>query len=435
MPDFFHFFEDLGLALLMGSLIGLERERNHKDLKNAQETHEFGGLRTMALVTMYGFLAYRLFFDNVLVFALLTAAYFALVVASYVMSSVQNKNSGATTEVAGLFAYLIGMLVGMGGQEELYATVITLLVVLIMYFKAPLHRFAHQIGNAELYDTLKFIAVVFVVLPLLPNQFYGPLDVLNPYEIWFVVVLICSISFASYIGIKLLGPKNGIGFGGFLGGLISSTAVALSFSALSKKSQKVVNPFIFGILIAASAMFVRVLFTISVINKDLLGYLLLPLLAMGGTGFVIALYYWFKKRGQPSADVSAKDLDLKSPFELGSAIKFGVIFAALLFASKFAANSFGDVGLYLTAFLSGTFDVDAITVSMAHLSMAGNITPHTGALGVLIAVMTNTLSKGCIVLFFASREVGKRTLFATLLIIAAGCLTFFIPASYGAFTF
>lgn len=429
MIETFQFFEDLGLTLLMGGLIGLERERNH------MRARDFGGIRTMSLVTVYGFLAYRLFFEHVLIFALLTIAYFALLVSSYVVSSIQNKDSGATTEIAGLFAYLIGLLMGIGGREELYATVITLLLVMIMYFKEPLHRFAHSLGNAELYDTLKFIAVVFVVLPLLPNEFYGPMQVLNPYEIWFVVVLICSISFASYVGIKLLGPKNGIGFGGFLGGMISSTAVALSFSALSKKSKKIVNPFIFGILIASSAMFFRVLFTVFVINKSLLSSLFLPLLVMGFTGLLLSTYFWFRKHGQPGVGLSAKDLDLKSPFELGSAVKFGIIFAALLFASKFAASSFGNLGLYLTAFFSGTFDVDAITVSIAHLTMEGSITARTGALGVLIAAMTNTLSKGFIVLFFASREVGRRTLASMLLIILLGALTFFIPVSYGAFAF
>ena len=177
----------------------------------------------------------------------------------------------------------------------------------------------------------------------------------------------------------------------------------------------------------------RVFFTVSLVNDDLLAALMLPLLAMGGTGFLLSLYFWFRKQGQPTANLSSKDLDLKSPFELGAAVKFGVIFAALLFASKFAAESFGNVGLYLTAFFSGTFDVDAITVSMAHLSMEGSITPQTGSLGVLIAVMTNTLSKGSIVLFFAAPSVGRRVFLSTLLMVAVGAMTFFIPATYGAF--
>lgn len=431
MAPAFQFFQDLGLALLMGGLIGLERERNHGE----KTDHEFGGLRTMSLVAVYGFLSSRLFFDEIFVFIAMASAYFALVVASYVMSSSQNKNSGATTEIAGLFAFLIGVLVGQNGDMTLYATVITLLVVILLYFKTALHKFAHHIDNEELYDTLKFIAVVFVVLPLLPNEFYGPLQVFNPYEIWFVVVLLCSISFASYIGIKLLGPKNGIGIGGFLGGLISSTAVAMSFSALSKKSQKIVNPFVFGILIAASAMFIRVFFTVSIINKTLLDQLTVPLLTMGWVGFLLSAYFWFKKHEHPdSAPLSSKDFDLKSPFQLSTALKFALIFAALLYASKYASVTFGDNGLYLTAFLSGTFDVDAITVSMAHLTMEGTVSTHVGALGVLIAAMTNTLSKACFVLFFASRAVGLRVMLSMLLIVASGFLTFFIPV-YGAFAF
>ena len=428
MPEILHFFQDLGLALLMGSLIGLERERNHK---NDEVAHAFGGLRTMALVSIYGFLAHRLFFENTVLFGLLTAAYFSLVVASYVVSSLQNKNSGATTEVAGLFAYVIGLLVAMGSTGQLYATIVTLLLVVIMAFKQPLHRFAYRIGNEELYDTLKFIAVVFVVLPLLPNQFYGPLDVFNPYEIWFVVVLICSISFASYVGIKLLGAKKGIGVGGFLGGLISSTAVALSFSGLSRKS-KIVNPFVFGIVLASSAMFVRVFFTVSVINAELLEALRVPLLAMGATGFGLSAYHWFRKRGQ-TTELTAEELDLKSPFQLSTALKFTVLFAALLFASKFATVSFGEWGLYVTAFFSGTFDVDAITISMAHLAMEDSVPNSVAALGVLIAVMTNTLSKGLLVYFLASRPVAKRTLLSMIAIILVGFVVFFIPTTYGAF--
>ncbi|QQR55151.1 MgtC/SapB family protein [Candidatus Peregrinibacteria bacterium] len=430
MPETFLFFQDLGLALLMGGLIGLERERNHGQ---TEPVHAFGGLRTMALVSLYGFLAYRLFFDHLFLFVLFTAAYFSLVIASYVISSLQNKNLGATTELAGFFVYMIGLLVGRGGVGELYATVITLVLVLILYFKQPLHRFAHRLGKTELYDTLKFIAVVFVILPLLPNRSYGPLDIFNPYEVWFVVVLICSISFASYVGIKLLGPKKGIGLGGFLGGLISSTAVTLSFSALSKKSQKLVNPFIFGLLLAASAMFIRVLFTVLVLHPALLEQLLIPLLAMTLCGFALATYFWFQKK-EPFSDVlSLQELPLKSPFQLSTAIQFALIFSVLLFASKFAAVSFGELGLYLTAFFSGTFDVDAITVSMTHLAQDGSISNSMAAMGVLIVVMTNTLSKGFIALFLASRQVGLRVLLSMILVVLVGWASALIPVSYGAF--
>lgn len=414
MDTSFYLFEQLALALLMGSLIGLERERNHKK----GVLHEFGGIRTMALVTVFGFVVQSIFGSSNVMFAVLTGGYMLLLVASYVMSSYQNQNSGATTEVAGFFAYLIGVLVGM--DQDLYATVITMLLVLILYFKQPLHTFAHRVGETEFYDTLKFVAIVFVVLPILPDKTFGPLDVLNPYQIWLVIVLISSISFASYVGIKALGPKRGIGVGGFLGGLISSTAVSMTFSELSKKSTKVVSPFVFAILIASSAMFIRVMVTVSVLSPDLLVHVQFPMAAMACTGFLFTSYYWFKKEGQPVENLTTERLNLESPFQLKSALKFGLFFAAMIFISKFSVTYFGNNGIYLTSFLSGIVDVDAISVSMANLSSSGAITMDTAATGITIAAMTNTLSKGVLVFIFGSRQVGRSTIFAMLCIIAVG---------------
>lgn len=418
------FLQNLGLALLLGSLVGLERERTRQ-----REVHEFGGIRTMSLISILGYLVYSLF-PNSSLLPIITTGFLLLLVASYIMSSYFAHNSGATTEVAGLFAYLIGILMAMG--QSLYATIVTLLVVLILYFKKPLHRLAHTIEKEELYDTVKFIAIVFVVLPLLPDRTFGPLDVLNPYGIWLIVVLISSISFVSYLAIKIVGPKRGIGAGGFLGGLISSTAVSMSFSHLSKKTPRISNPFIFGILIACSAMFFRVLFTVSILNTELLQFIYIPILAMGFTGLAFSFYYWFRRDGQPLKNFTEKDLNLKSPFQLSSAIKFGILFAALLFVSKFAADYFGTQGVVVAAFFSGIFDVDAITVSMANLSKSGGILPVTGALAVIVAVTTNTITKGIIVLVFGSKLVGWRSMLALLTVIVVGFVAFLISiSSYG----
>lgn len=426
MPlDPIFFLQNLGLTLLMGSLIGLERERSHEQ----KDLHEFGGFRTMALISILGYLSYS-FFSSSLLFPITTGGFFLLVVASYVMSSIIGKNTGATTEVAAFFAYFIGVLMGMA--QPLYATVITLLVVVLLYFKQSLHRFAHALAREELYDTLKFIAIVFVVLPLLPNQTFGLFNILNPYEIWLVVVLVSSISFVSYIAIKFLGPQKGIGLGGFLGGLTSSTAVAFSFSHLSRRSPKIRNPFIFGVILAASAMFFRVLFTVSLVNPVLLPYLYLPLCFMGAAGFLLAAYFWFKKDGSLKT-ISEKDLNLKSPFQFWPALQFGLVFAALLFISQIAADYFGDRGVYLTAFLSGIIDVDAITISLADLAEHQHISTLTAAVGICLAAMTNTLSKAAIVLLFGARAVAWRVGLAFVLMVGVGVATIFIflPSYYG----
>ncbi|MBT4384536.1 MgtC/SapB family protein [Candidatus Peregrinibacteria bacterium] len=427
MTDPLFFLQNLGLALLLGGLVGLERERHHKE----EKVHDFGGIRTFALVSTFAYLVYSLFGDNIILFSVFSGAVLLLVIASYLVSSIINKSIGATTELAVFFVYIVGILVAM--NELLYASVITLAVVSLLYFKESLHSFAHKVDKQEIYSTLKFVGIAFVILPLLPDQAYGPLDVLNPYIIWLMVVLISSISFASYVAIKTLGPKNGIGLGGFLGGLISSTAVSMSFSSLSKKSKKVVNPFVFGIIIASTAMFFRVLLEVSVLNRDLLAFLYVPMLAMGTWGLLLSLFFFLFKGKKAAPQFTEKDLSLSSPFQLWPAIQFGLLFAALLFVSKFVSIYFGDEGLYLTAFFSGLVDVDAITVSMANLTATNDLSLNAASLAIIIATMTNTLVKGGIVFFFASKPVGRRVAISLLSIIVVGILAylFVLNSSYG----
>lgn len=411
------FLQHLGLSLFLGGLVGLERERNHQQ----GDVHDFGGIRTLALVAMYGFVVEAFFGAQTVLFAVFSAAFFLLLLFSYIISSYVNKSNGATTEMAVCFVYLVGILVGKG--ELLIASATTLLVVFLLAFKQTLHMFAKALDKEELYDTLKFIAIVFVVLPLLPNQVFGPLEVLNPYLIWLMVVLVSGISFASYIAIRLLGPQRGIGLSGFFGGLISSTAVAMSFSQLSRLNKKVVSPFVFGILIAATGMFFRVLLEVSVLNPDLLPLLSKTLLSMGGAGIMICLFLWFFQNKKETEKSTTSDFGLSSPLQLLPAIRFGLFFAFLLLFSKFVAINAGDGGLYLAAFISGLLDVDAISISMANLSAAGDIPLRTASIAIGFAVVSNTLVKGGIVLAFASRAVGIRVLVSIGLILGVFALS------------
>lgn len=424
------FLQNLVIALLLGSLVGVEREKDYHENK---QTHEFGGIRTMSLVGMLGFLVYELFGDNLVLLSVFSAAFLILLTASYVVSSLLSKSSGATTEFAAIFVYLMGILVARG--QLLFAASVTLVVVMLLYFKEKLHGFAHHIEKIELYDAIKFVAVVFVILPLLPNKNYGPLEAINPYTIWLIVVLISGISFLSYIAVKIAGTKRGIGLGGFFGGLISSTAVSVSFSESSNKSKKIVNPFVLGILIACSAMFFKVLVEVAFVNAAILPNLLLPLTMMGILGFILAGYFWFINKEGKDEHYSDKDLNLKSPLQLGSAIQFALLLTALLFVSSYVSKYYGSGGIYLTSFFTGLLDVDAITVSMANLSLTGAVSQSTAVTAITIATMTNTFSKALIVVFVASRKVGVKTTLSLLLIIMSGviALAIYSPGIYGAY--
>lgn len=402
----------------MGGLIGLERERR---LESGAKDRDFAGIRTMSLVAIFGYIAAYFFESNMVLFSVFTGGFMLLLVAAYLKVAEIHKRTGATTEIAAILAFILGVLMAMDFTLE--ATVLALLVILILHFKKALHDFAHCINKEELYDTFKFIAIAFVILPLLPNEQFGPMEVFNPYSIWLVVVLISSISFASYVAIKFLGPKKGVAAGGFLGGLLSSTAVSMSMSELSKKSKRIANPFVFGIMIASSAMFFRVLAEVAVLDPQLLDFLLMPMVAMGIAGLTVSLVIWFFDKECKNKKLDEKHLKLSSPFQLKPALKFGLFFAALLYVSKFATAYFGDQGLYITAFVSGFMDVDAITVSVAELTSNDELSRTVGSVAIVIAAMTNTLTKGVIALAFASRKVGVRTLSAMMFVLLVGVFT------------
>lgn len=426
------FLQNLIIALLLGSLIGVEREKDHHE-NGENSQHEFGGIRTMSLVGMLGFLVTRVFTDDLVMLATFTGAFLLLLVASYVVSSNLNKNSGATTEIAAMFTYIMGILVAK--DQLLYATPVTLIVVLLLYFKEKLHDFAHHVEKNELYDAIKFIAVVFVILPLLPNKTYDSFGVINPYLIWLIVVLISTISFLSYVAIKVIGTKKGIGASGFFGGLISSTAVVINFSELSKKTKKIINPIVIGILLASPAMFVRILIEVSFINPALFSTLVAPLSLMSITAILLAVFFWFRGKDETGNTYSDKDLKLKSPLQLGTAIQFSLLLTALLFVTAYVSRYYGRGGIYLTSFFTGFVDVDAITVSMGNLSLKGEISSAIASTAILIAIMTNTIVKAFIVFFFASRPVAVKTIFSMIIVVTVGILTLIVynPNIYGAY--
>lgn len=408
----FLLIKQLGIALLLGSLVGLEREQ--KSQRYGYDS--FAGIRTFALIGLLGSISYILSEYSMSVFAVLTAGFLILLILSYVRLGSKYQKVGATTEIASILIYLTGVFCGM--QQYLLAVVVALITLSVLHFKGPLHRWAQHLKNDEIVSAIEFIIVAFVVLPLLPNEYYGPYDFFNPYLVWLMVVLVSGISFVSYIAIKLFGARKGIGFTGFLAGFISSTALALSFSVHSKRNVKVVNSYVVAIVIAGSAMFFRILIEVSVLNSALISRLVVPMAVMGITGIFSVLFFCFSKEKVP-ATVEADMVKVKSPFKLMPALKFGIFFALILFLSKFADEFMGDKGIYLASVFSGLVDVDAITVSMANMAKSG-VAESTAVTAITIAAMVNTLVKGMIFLIFGARKTALRIFAVFALMLVAG---------------
>jgi len=220
------------------------------------------------------------------------------------------------------------------------------------------------------------------------------------------VVFISGISFLGYVLIKVVGSRRGIGLTGLLGGLVSSTAVTLSFSERSEEHPDLSRPFALAITLAWTVMFGRVVVEVAVLNRALLNVVWLPLAAAMAAGLAFCVYYYLAQRTAEESDVK-----LSNPFELGPAIKFGLLYAAILVIAKAAQFYFQDAGVYVASAVAGLTDVDAITLSMAELSGSqGSVSVSTAGRAVMLAAIANTLVKGGIALSVGSRGLRRALL-------------------------
>jgi uncharacterized membrane protein (DUF4010 family) len=383
------------IALAIGALIGMERER-----KQSQHT-EFAGIRTFTLISLYGIISAYIsqFYNYFLILAFL--GLMVLVSLSYYRSSQWEEDIGITTEVVALLTFILGALC-LSDQGLLIAPIIAILITALLALKSYIHHFVRRISEKELLNTLKFLIIAFVILPILPDQAMGPLGVFNPYQIWLIVVFISGISYAGYVAIKLMGPERGLGLTGIIGGLVSSTAVATSMAARVKESEVLIRIAVFATVIASSMMFFRILFEVLVINPNLITLLLVPMLSMGISGMALG-FVAYKTTGVKKMDT---DFKLENPFSLKPALIFGLLFIAILFLSTIANSFFGSAGIYVTSLISGVADVDAITISMALLAK-DTITQDVAVTAITLAAISNTIVKFLIAFFFGTRKFGK----------------------------
>lgn len=410
----FNLFYRFGVALGIGILIGLEREYssdiNHKPLER-----EFAGARTFALMGLLGctaaFLAEWMGTPLLLVWLLLPAA--ALLVVGYSHSAAQGK-MGLTSEFAALMTMFIGILCYM--QEMVLAAALGVAVFVLLSLKLEMRQLVARIQREDVLAVLKFALITAVILPVLPNQSFGPapFDVLNPYKIWLMVVLISAINFLGYVLIKIVGSERGLSLAGFLGGLVSSTAVTLSMTKNSQRYRTFGKSFALAITIAWTVMFGRVLTEVALLNVPLLRVIWPPMVG----AMLVALGYCAYLFFAPHPDQQAQQTSVSNPFELGAAIQFGLLYGLILFITRAAQLYFGNSGLYLSSILAGVADVDAITLSMAELSRTADGLPlATAAQAIILAVLSNTLVKGGIVIAGASPTLRRAIIPVVSLII------------------
>ena len=399
-------------ALGLGLLLGIERER-----KRDAELF-FGGVRTFALIALLG--AVGAFMERELNQGWLIIAAFvalsALVIVSYATTAARGE-LGITTEISAMLAFIVGALCGW--QHVGVASVATVVCLLLLTFKDFLHRLARRVELADIEATLTFAVISVIILPLLPNQNFGPppLDVINPYKIWLMVVLIAGLNFLGYVLVKVLGNEHGLALTGILGGLVSSTAVTLSFSQRSRREPEMSSAFVLAIVIAWTIMFLRVVVMVGIINRALAASLAVALGCMALAGLLVCLALW-RRRAHETGVVTAG----ANPFELGEAIKFGLLFGIVTIVAKAAETYLGATGLYLAGAVAGATDVDAIALSMANRATTTPESIKIAAYTIVIAVISNTLVKAGMVAFMGAPAMRRTIVLVTLILFLAAAV-------------
>ena len=382
-------------SLTIGLLIGLERERN----PSAK-----AGLRTFALVSLFGTLIALLADKSgspwLLIAGLLAVA--GMIIAAYLNSPAENHDPGTTTVAALLICYALGVLVWYDLSK--LAVMLAIATTVLLYFKPELQGMTQRLSRRDLVSILQFAVLSFVILPILPNQNFGPYDAFNPHHAWMMVVLISGLSLAGYVALRIVGQRYGAPLLGFLGGLVSSTATTLLYARHSKLNEGMLRLSAVVILIASQVVLIRLAVVSGIVSPGILKQLI-PVMGLGLLfGLVATAFHW--KRLQNAGDLPLPQT--ANPTELHAALGFGLLFVVVLLCSAWLSDVAGSGGLYLVAIASGLTDVDAITLSSLRLFQMDKLSSEQAVISIAIAFVSNMAFKFGLAVSIGGMALAKR---------------------------
>ncbi|MBI1283959.1 MAG: DUF4010 domain-containing protein [Thiobacillus sp.] len=385
------------VALAIGLLMGLERERNPAAK---------AGLRTFALTALLGVLAAHLATTLGESWLIGVGLFLvgAMIIAAYMRDPHQEGDPGTTTVAALMLCYALGVLVW--HDEIQLAVMLGIAATMLLYFKPELRGLSQNLSRRDLLAVLQFAVLSLIILPLLPNQNYGPYGALNPYQIWWMVVLIAGVGLAGYAALRLVGQQRGAVALGLLGGMVSSTATTLAFSRHARANRAMMPVAVIVIVLANLVVLVRLGVLAAVVAPGMLPQLLPVLfggLLVGGLGAVYGV-----KRLRPQGGMP--DLTIDNPTELRPALGFGLMYAAVLLAAAWLSDWLGNRGLYAVALVSGLTDVDAITLSSLRLLNLDKLTVAVAVNVVTLATLSNLVFKSALTLIIGGWRMARHAI-------------------------
>jgi uncharacterized membrane protein (DUF4010 family) len=381
------------ISIGIGLLMGLERERIHDSP---------AGLRTFALIALFGSVCGML--AQSLAAPWITAIGILIIGAVMIAAYVKGEDPGATTTIAALLCCAYGSLVWLGHKSA--AGMLGVVTTALLYFKAELRDISERMTRKDIVSVLQFGALTLIVLPILPNTDLGPFKAINPYQTWWMVILISGLSLAGYVALRVFGQSHGAPILGVMGGLASSTATTMVFSRQVAVSAQLARLAVVVILMANLVMLIRLALYAVALQPQLLPHLLPPLLAAFLLGLSMVAFAWKSLGHAASKDTSENpSIEVSNPAEIKAALLFGGLYAVILVLTAALQEFAGTAGLLAISFVSGLTDVDAISLSSIRLLGIGKIGAAAAAQSILVAALANLAFKLGLVWFIAGREL------------------------------
>jgi uncharacterized membrane protein (DUF4010 family) len=418
------------IALVLGAVLGFER--TYASRIDREVSDFLGGIRTYSLVSLFGALASFLsdkYYPEIL--AVCLTGIIVMTVVSYYISFSKHGEGGITTEISMIICFIIGIIV----QKNMLVLGLFIAIITagVLHLKEYLHRMSDRMEKDDIQATLKFAVITFIIIMFDPDYTFflkdvglpdgllerfpglAGVNILNPYTVWLMVVLVSAIGFSGYIAIKILGARKGIGLTGLLGGIVSSTATTMSFSRRSREDDAGHLSYALAVILACSTMFPRILLEVLVINPPLVRGLGIVMGLMALAGLLFCLVIWRR-----SGKEKGEEIEHRNPFNILPAVKFGIIFAVIVFIARISGVIAGDSGVYIVSVLTGLSDVDPITLTMSQIARDDPAKLNQATVAITIAAFSNTVMKAGIACFLGSKRFRITVLLGFGAILCAG---------------
>ena len=399
------------LTLAFSALIGLEREEQ----KATVDKFIFGGVRTYPLIGLLGYALAMVSGTQLIPAGIGLAVIGGLMWLSYQHKLQSAEAPGIATEVSALATYVVGALVALG--HFWIAGTISVVSVLLLELKVFLEGLSRRIPAQEIFTFTKFLFLTVVILPVVPNQDFGPYRI-NPFKTWLVVVAVSAISYLSYLLQIWTRGRGGMILAAVLGGAYSSTLTTVVLGKQAREEHASPHLSAGAILMASGMMYLKLAVLVGVFNRELVESVGAPLVVLATIGLAVG---WLWSRIPDVLPQEAKSYVPRNPLELWAALLFGGLFIAMLVLTRLTLLHLGKGGVFALAGLMGLSNIDPFVLSLTQ--SAGTIASiSVASSAIVIAAASNSVVKGLYALGFADRRSGKQAFWLLLSFSVVGCL-------------